>query len=136
MKRFIKNLLWSLIIILVLYFGAEIASRLRMYQETYFRPVPFIVFSVFFSIFVGIIIRIPRLMSDIKNKKRLRVDWFVLTTIGIPSLYIAISPLLLFFKVPLIIQTFTINIISSGFTITTIAGVIFGYIILDCLEEK
>ncbi|MEW9501706.1 hypothetical protein [Jeotgalibacillus marinus] len=137
MKRFIKYLICSLIVILVLYFGSEIYLRLEEYRRSNFELRPLMLFIVLFPILVGMMIRFPQLVTDIRLKKGWSIDWVKLSAIGIPSLYIALSPLLLILNVPIIHQV-RISFLMSGFleTVTTIAGVIFGYVLLDSLKEK
>lgn len=136
MKRFSKYLIWSLIIIFILFLGSEIESRLEEYSAKYYKVLPYMAFTLLFPILVGMIFRLPQFVTDIILKKRWSVDWVKLSAIGIPSLYIAASPLLFFLNVPIINQHFASKMISSGFTMTTIAGVIFGYIILESLKGK
>ncbi|MDR7001143.1 hypothetical protein [Neobacillus niacini] len=135
MKRFLSYLVWLLFIMIILYLGAEIESRLRAYQEQYYRPFPYIVFSGLFPIFVGLLIRTPQLVGDLIKKKRLSVDWALLTAIGIPSFIIATIPLSFIVHIPYLyfiwFKTF-----GSSLTVNTIAGVIFGYVFLYSFKEK
>ncbi|MGE6256768.1 hypothetical protein ACQKCU_02485 [Heyndrickxia sporothermodurans] len=136
MKRLCIYLTGSVVLIILLYIGAEIQLALKAYFEKYFKLMPQVTFTVFFPILIGIIIRFPQLVKEIKIKKRWSIDWIKLTAIGIPSLYIALLPLLYFSNIPFYNQIFALTMVSSGSMQTAIAGVIFGYIILDSLKEK
>ncbi|MDF2700927.1 MAG: hypothetical protein K0Q49_2491 [Haloplasmataceae bacterium] len=133
-KRFIRYFIWTLVIILLLYLGTEIQLRLIDYQAQYFNAVPLITFNVFFPIFMGIIIRLPQLLSEKIHKKQLQVDWVKLSVIGIPSLCVALSPFLILLNTPLFIRLFVIQLISSDFSLTSLAGFISVYLILDSLK--
>jgi hypothetical protein len=81
------------------------------------------------------IIRFPQLVTDVINKKQLSVDWAKLLGIGIPTIYIALSPLTLFINVP-ILNHWNYQIFSLNLVMTSLAGGIFGYVFLDCLKQK
>lgn len=136
MKRLIMYLLGSIIIISVLYIGTEMQLWLKGYSDEDFNFIPQIVFSVFFPIVVGMLLRIPQLVKEIKLKKRWSIDWIKLIAIGIPSLYIAALPLSIFIRLPIYHPMFLLKMITSGTIATTIAGVICGYILFDSLKEK
>lgn len=129
-------LLGSIIIISVLYIGTEMQLWLKGYSDEDFNFIPQIVFSVFFPIVVGMLLRIPQLVKEIKLKKRWSIDWIKLIAIGIPSLYLAALPLSIFIRLPIYHPMFFLKMITSGTIATTIAGVICGYILFDSLKEK
>lgn len=72
-KSFIRYFIWKLVIILLLYLGTEIQLRLKDYQAQYFKVVPLMAFNVFFPIFMGIIIRLPQLLSDKIHKNNCKL---------------------------------------------------------------
>lgn len=110
---------------------------LTNYTSTYYDPLPYLVFSALFPIFVGMIIRLPRLMTDILNKKKWSVNWGKLLGIGIPLAYTSLSPILFFINVPSkLANQWNHQIFSLNLSMTSIAGVIFGYILLDCLMQN
>lgn len=134
MQRWLKNLIWSFILILIFYAGSAIQTELQEYQNIYYRVMPNLVFSVLFPIFVGIMLRLPKLVTEIQEKKRWLIDWVKLIFIGIPTLFIAIGPFATWYFVPLFLKEFWY--VGSTPTIMAIAGVIFGYLLLDSLKEK
>ena len=84
---------------------------------------------------MGMLLRLPKLIIEIKDKKRWSIDWVKVLVIGIPSIYIAMIRLLLLFME--IICYFSIEVMLLGdFTFTYIAGVIFGYVLLDSLKSN
>lgn len=135
MKRFLFIFLSTVIVGGVFYMGMDYQMRLRERSAIVFDIKPFIIFASIFSIFMGMLLRLPKLIIEIKDKKRWSIDWVKVLVIGIPSIYIAMIPLmaivygknLLFFNEVMLL---------GDFTFTYIAGVIFGYVLLDSLKSN
>ena len=119
-----------------MYVGSEISLWLKKYQATYLRSTPYVIFTVLFSILTGMLFRLPKLVIEIRNKKRWTIDWVKLCVISIPALYFALIPILFILNIPLVPLTLITKILSSGLTSSTIAGIVFGYSFLDSLKEK
>jgi hypothetical protein len=135
MKRFISYFLWSLLIISILFLGAEVQSRLRAYSQMHYKMTFYIIFIWLFPIVVGMLIRLPLLITDIINNKKWKADWIKLIAIGLPFLYIASVPLV-YLKVPILYPDLVVRIFYNDIMVTKIPGVILGYIILDSLKKK
>lgn len=135
MKRFLFIFLSTVIVGGVFYMGMDYQMRLRERSAIVFDIKPFIIFASIFSIFMGMLLRLPKLIIEIKDKKRWSIDWVKVLVIGIPSIYIAMIRLLaiaygknlLFFNEVMLL---------GDFTFTYIAGVIFGYVLLDSLKSN
>lgn len=135
MKRFLFIFLSTVIVGGVFYMGMDYQMRLRERSAIVFNIKPFIIFTSIFSIFMGMLLRLPKLIIEIKDKKRWSIDWVKVLVIGIPSIYIAMIRLLaivygknlLFFNEVMLL---------GDFTFTYIAGVIFGYVLLDSLKSN
>lgn len=135
MKRFLFIFFSTAVIGFVFYFGMDYQMRLREKSAIIFDIKPYISFASFFSIVIGMLLRLPKLILEIRDKQRWSFDWMKVIVIGIPSLYIAMIPLfalvygmnLWFSKVVMLL---------GDITFTTIAGVIFGYVLLDSLNSK
>ena len=134
MKRFLYIFFSTVVIGIILYAGMDYQMRLREKTAITFNMQPFIIFASIFPIFIGLLLRLPKLIIEIRDKKKWSLDWVKVITIGTPSLYIAMIPLLviafgmnLFFA-----QAF---MLLGDFTFSSIAGVIFGYVLLDSLKS-
>lgn len=136
MKRFIYFLVWAVIILVIMYVSFEISLRLKEYQATYFKPMPYVIFSVVFSLLMGMLFRLPQLVIEIRNKKRWSIDWVKLFVISIPALYFAIIPIFFIANIPLVPLILVTKMFDSGLTTSTIAGIVFGYSFLDSVKEK
>lgn len=109
--------------------------ELREKSAIIFDMKPYITFASIFPIFIGLLLRLPKLIIEINDKKRWSFDWMKVIVIGIPSLYIAIIPLLAIVIGPnwLFTKTF---LLLGDMSFTAIAGVIFGYVLLDSLKSN
>ncbi|MGM0865205.1 MAG: hypothetical protein ACQEWF_11075 [Bacillota bacterium] len=101
-----------------------------------FDLLPFLIFASIFPIVIGLFLRLPKLIIEIKEKKQWSFDWIKISAIGIPSLYIAMIPILS------LTTNFGMNllfakelILLGDTTMTTTAGIISGYVILDSLKK-
>jgi hypothetical protein len=135
MKRFLFIFFSTAVIGFVFYFGMDYQMRLREKSAIIFDIKPYISFASFFSIFIGMLLRLPKLILEIRDKQRWSFDWMKVIVIGIPSLYIAMIPL---FALVYGMNLWFSNVVMllGDITFTTIAGVIFGYVLLDSLNSK
>ena len=135
MKRFLFIFFSTAVIGFVFYFGMDYQMRLREKSAIIFDIKPYISFASFFSIFIGMLLRLPKLILEIREKQRWSFDWMKFIVIGIPSLYIAMIPL---FAIVYGMNLWFSNVVMllGDITFTTIAGVIFGYVLLDSLNSK
>ncbi len=118
----------------ILYLGMGYQVRLREESATTYNLMPFILFATIFPIFIGFLLRLPKLIIEIKEKKQWSFDWIKVAAIGIPSLYLAMIPILaIYFGMNLL---FAKEFMLLGdTTFTSIAGVVFGYVLLDSLKK-
>jgi hypothetical protein len=135
MKRFLFIFFSTAVIGFVFYFGMDYQMRLREKSAIIFDIKPYISFASFFSIFIGMLLRLPKLILEIRDKQRWSFDWMKVIVIGIPSLYITMIPL---FALVYGMNLWFSNVVMllGDITFTTIAGVIFGYVLLDSLNSK
>ena len=135
MKRFLFIFFSTAVIGFVFYFGMDYQMRLREKSAIIFDIKPYISFASFFSIVIGMLLRLPKLILEIRDKQRWSFDWMKIIVIGIPSLYIAMIPL---FALVYGMNLWFSNVVMllGDITFTTIAGVIFGYVLLDSLKSK
>lgn len=135
MKRFLFIFFSTVVIGIIFYLGMDYQVRLREKSAITFNLKPYIIFVSIFPVIIGLLLRLPKLFIEIKDKKKWSFDWVKVITIGIPSLYIAMIPLLamaygtnlLFLKM---------FMLSGDTAFTAIAGLIFGYVLLDSLKSE
>src|SRR5690625_798770 len=96
-----------------------------------FRMLPVVLFTVIFPIVLGVLLRLPQLIIEIKENKKWIFDLPKFMAIGLPTLLI----LLYYIISGLGMVVAGHFILISVSTIATVAGIIFGYSLLDCLKE-
>lgn len=135
MKRFLFIFLSTVVIGTIFYFGMNYQMRLREQSAIKFDLKPYITFVSIFPVFIGMLFRLPKLIIEIKDKKKWSMDWVKALTIGIPSLYVAMIPLLaIYFGTNLLFSNAVMFL--GDMTFTSIAGLVFGYVLLDSLKSN
>lgn len=127
-------LISTLVVGLLLYLGMEYQMKLRNEMAVTFNSEPVFIYSTIFPILIGMLFRLPKLILEIKDKKRWSFDWMKAVIIGLPSLYIGIVPILAFyFPGNMLFPQFELLLGHTYFT--SIAGIVFGYVLLDSLKS-
>ncbi|WLR51722.1 hypothetical protein LC040_02110 [Bacillus tianshenii] len=137
MKRFLLYFSWTIVVGVVLYFGIRIQAELKEQFKTTFEIMPALIFSTVYPIIVGMLMGTMKLIQDIRAAKSWSIDWMKIVAIGLPSLYVTFIPLL-YFTIPyskyLLFATEIINL-GGGSLLSTISGIVFGYVFIDSLKE-
>lgn len=119
----------------IIYLGTKYQIRLEEEAKKNFELFPVVLFATIFPVVIGLLLRLPKFMIEIKQNKRLLFDWVKFIAIALPTLYILAMSILPYstlgedIKIPEIV-------ITGSPTIQTIAGVVFGYILLDSLRHN
>ena len=120
--------------VFIFYLGKDYKVRLLEETRTTFNIIPFIIFDTIFPIFIGFFLRLPKLIIEIKEKKQWSFDWIKVAAIGIPTLYIAMIPILtIYFGLDLLFARGFLMVGDT--TLTSTAGIVFGYVLLDSLKK-
>lgn len=134
-RRLIWYLIWTVGIGTAIYLGTKLQLQIERVGKNQFQLFPFMLFSVLFPIFIGLLLRLPKLIIEIKEKKPWTFDWMKFVFVALPCLYVVVMSILPFSplgqgKIP-VIQVFFLN----GSEIISIAGMILGYEVLDGLKK-
>ncbi|MHA6261370.1 hypothetical protein ACXYMX_16020 [Sporosarcina sp. CAU 1771] len=138
MKRFYTYFGWTIGLGFIIYLGANIQFMMKQkFVRGTFDSTPFIfIFPFIFPIVVGALLRLPKLLVEIKQNKQWDFDWVKFIGIGLPSFCIILLCYSPFIPISNRFTLFLPNLIFQGdSTILTIAGVVFGYILLDSLKK-
>ncbi len=136
MKRFLYYVTCTVVIGIMLYMGTKYQIHLKEESTQTFELMPFIIFTALFPIVIGMLLRLPKLMIEIKEKKTWTFDWIKIVAIGLPSLYVALIPIFAFSSFGSNFPLANNIVLFGDKAITTIAGLIFGYVLLDSLKEE
>ena len=95
----------------------------------------FILFSSIFPILIGILLRLPKLINEIKKNSQLVFDLAKFFAIGLPSLCILSMYILIYYLPKSILSCIPQEIFLGNTTIQTRAGIVFGFILLDSVKK-
>ncbi|MCG7346290.1 hypothetical protein MHZ92_19460 [Sporosarcina sp. ACRSL] len=134
MKRFSFYFVSTVVIGYILYLAVGYQERLRLEAAETFNYLAFITPLTVFPICFGLLLRTPKLVLEMKEKKQWSFDWIKFVAIGIPSLYITMLPMLqALFGVKLLFGR--VLLLGNPIAFTTIARIVFGYVLFDCLKK-
>ncbi|MFD2629986.1 hypothetical protein [Oceanobacillus kapialis] len=100
-----------------------------------FEIMPLVLFGILFPIVIGILLRIPKLIIEIKQHKQWTFDWVKFIAIAIPALFVIALSISPYLSIPLDYMKIPIIFMEGTPTIETVAGIVLGYTFLDCLKK-
>jgi hypothetical protein len=106
-----------------------------MTAQTTYHPIPMVVFYSIFPIVIGIYLALPNFFSKVRRQGTWKIDWSKLAILGTVSLLLALTPILYYLSP---IGQYALWLIqwiiefSQGYTI---AGVVFGYLLLSVPQK-
>ncbi len=140
MKRFMYYFVWVLFIGFICYLGSHYYMSLKSIAKETFDNKLFFIYSLIFPVIIGMLLKLPVLVKDIKQQKKWTFDWVKLLAIGTPTFFIVTSPVWIY-----LIWTYTsfgehsiftdLLRITSNTPFTTAAGIALGYCLLDILKR-
>ncbi|MDN7246903.1 hypothetical protein QWY16_09775 [Planococcus shenhongbingii] len=136
MKRFLYYFAWTIVLGFVLYFGMQLQEQLNEMAQQTFEPAALRVFIALFPVALGLLLRTPKFLLEAKENKSRKFDWPIFAAIGLPSLFLVLMSFLPF--MPFIIGWIAIPeiILIGGTTVPTVAGLVFGYVLLDSFNNR
>ena len=136
MKRLSYHLGWTIVIGFIIYAGARYQLLLQQKASANFTLMPIILYSFIFSIVIGILLfRLPGLINEIKRNKQWTFDWIKFVAVGLPSLFISLLYVFMIYLTEGILSFIPQAVYLMNPTIQLISGVVFGFILLDCLKK-
>lgn len=133
MRNFLKYFFWTVVIGLICFIGLRYQLELREEGSRNYYIIPSVIYATLFPILFGMLLRLPRLIREIKEKKEWTLNWVKLLTVGLPTLYITLVPLLALTFLGKYLP-FAMKIIQLD--VLTISGLIFGYLLLDSIKKQ
>lgn len=138
MKRFLYYFIWTLAIGFIVYIGTIIEGNISEAASVNYDVLPPLMFLAIFPVIIGLLLRLPRFLLERKERREPGFDWLKFLAVGLPSLYVVLMTFLPFTSLGegwLLIPTFMTTSGNSITTIATIAGLVFGYVLLDCFNK-
>ncbi|WP_342535790.1 hypothetical protein [Sporosarcina sp. FSL K6-3508] len=131
MKRFFYYFAWSIGIGLIIYLGMKWEFQLKETASMNFNILPVVLFSAIFPIVLGMLLRLPQLFIEIKESKKWSFDWTKFLAVALPALLIVVLYILSYLAIVPVVHFLLIG----GQTLVTVAGIIFGYTLLDSFKK-
>lgn len=142
MKRFFYYFIWSIAIAFIVYLGLQLQELLKERMQTTFNLIPYWLYVAIFPFVVGLLLRTPKFMLERKEKRIGGFDWSKFLGVGLPSLLVLVLSVIPFLPLPFENMPYPefYNQISlilfSSTTAQTIAGLVFGYTLLDSFKSE
>ncbi|ARK23500.1 hypothetical protein SporoP37_01505 [Sporosarcina sp. P37] len=135
MRKFFYYFGWTIVLGIIIYASAQYQMVLKQEYMKNYNPSSFVLFSAIFPILIGILLRLPKLIQEIKVSKQWTFNWAKFIGAGLPSLCILALPVF-------VLSPFGVNFLpllpelmyAGNSTIQTIAGLVFGFIFLDSVK--
>lgn len=135
MKRFLYYLGCTIVIGIIFYIGLKYQADLKQEAQMNYEMFPLLIFAVVSPIVIGMLLRIPKLILEIAGKKKWTFDWAKLVAVGLPALYVAVLPYVYYTEVGQHLPLAKEFAFIGSPPITTAAGIVFGYVLLDSLKK-
>ncbi len=140
MKRFLYYFIWTLVIGFVVYLGLQLQEQLVARSQMTFTLYPLRAYIILFPVIIGLLLRTPKFILETKEQKNNSFDWIKFVAVGLPALTILVLNFLPYLpSSESWVPAFNINInliLYSGTTLPTIAGLVFGYVLLGSFKNK
>lgn len=131
--QFVTNFLYAIFVGLIIWFGNFYQQRLSLMAGMMeLDPRVRLLYISFFPIAIGIFIALPQFISTIRRKSDIRFNWIKFVSIGLPTLYVSMLPLIYYsIGKPLPFAT----LLLQYSMLHTLSGVVFGYLLLTSFEK-
>ncbi|WP_134220401.1 hypothetical protein [Pelotomaculum sp. FP] len=134
-KRFIVYFLYILFVIYIVLIGSNYIIKLKNISAQIHTPYPSLIFIAVFPIIIGILLALPQFITNFKKDGTWSLDWIKLISIGVPSLYITLMPLLYFSPIEKLVS-YIFHAFNNSLIPQMVSGIILGYNTLVAFEKK
>jgi energy-converting hydrogenase Eha subunit A len=100
-----------------------------------FNLAPVIWFATIFPIIIGMLLRLPKLIIQMIERKSWTFDWVTVISIGIPALYIALLQYFPYSSLGMYMPFARNFIIIDNYVLTMTGGIVFGYVLLASIKK-
>ena len=141
MKRFFYYFIWSIAIAFVVYMGLQLQHLLGERAAAAFNPAPLWIYVAIFPVVIGLLLRTPKFLLERKESRIGGFDWGKFLAIGVPAFLVLVLSVLPLMPVsnPIFSDELYVQldlILYSSTTAQTIAGLVFGYTLLDSFKGE
>ncbi|KAA0564616.1 hypothetical protein F0342_10715 [Bacillus sp. CH30_1T] len=130
-KKIFYNAAFLITFIIVLYIGIRYKVKMENIGLDGGNSFSYTLFIIIFPILLGALLKFPNFLFSLLKTRVSKIDYTKLIIIGIPTLYISLSPLLI------INNIFIINIgILQDPLSQILSGIVFGSILIESFKFK
>ena len=133
-KQFISYVIYVIIIGYLLIRVDDFQRYLENLYSTTYNVKSLWVFMSIYPILVGILLALPHFISTLKHKGPRKYDWVLLLAVGLPALFIAFTPIISMLQLQFT-NKYCFFIMALHPNLITIAGIVFGYVLLSSLGK-
>lgn len=134
-NRFVAHFLHMVLAIYILILGVYWDTQLQMLVGQTYYPYPYIFYIVCFPFLLGVVLAMPKFIILLKSRGNWRFDWIKFTAMGIPTLFVAISPILYFSPIGEYIPQIRL-VITRSLIPQIVCAIIFSYQLLSSLYKQ
>ncbi|MEA4925323.1 MAG: hypothetical protein VB084_08440 [Syntrophomonadaceae bacterium] len=134
-KRFISYLIYVAAFGYLVIKADDYRQYLKLLYSTTFDTTALWLYMSIFPIIVGILLALPQFTRVFKQKGSWKVDWIVLLSAGLPSLCVAITPVI----GPADFAhnwKFIAFIVGFHPSLVTVAGILFGFVLVTAISKQ
>lgn len=135
MKRFLYYFIWTLAIGFILYLGMLLQQQIAETAQRTFNPLPRQAYIALFPVIIGLLIRTPKFILQMKNRGAWKFDWPLFAAVGLPAFYLVVMTFVPFLPIGEGWLRIPDIVLLGGTTVPTIAGVVLGYVVLAGFKD-
>lgn len=137
MKRSIAYLIYVTGLLFFVYYGVSYYEELRITAGREFNLLPPMIFSSIFSIIIGVYLALPGFINMLKTAGKVKVEWFRVLFVGIPTLLISTSGVLFYNLRPLALNLLLQRIYMEYSVMgTAFIGATCGYTLFSSITKN
>jgi len=137
MKKFIAYLIYTVGLLILIYYGSIYYEQARQAASQDFDQAPLLIFNSVYSVVVGMYIALPKLVNSLREPGSVQVNWLKILIIAIPMLVISASGVLLYnVKISALVNMFFWIFSKFNMTGLVLIGVVGGYTLLSSISKE
>jgi hypothetical protein len=135
LKVAIRYFLYSVGFFITIFIVLHVQRLLKEHTAETYNFIPYIIYAPLLYIIIGILLGLPTLLKENSKSGRWTFKLEKMVFVGVPSLYIALYPLI-YAKVRILMLPNYMSTVLLSSEIYLITALIFGYILITALEKK
>jgi hypothetical protein len=134
MKRFIGYFVYVAALGCFVIIADNFERHLKdLYQLSFDKTNIWLFFSMA-PVMLGFLLALPRLIKTFKKEGYWQVDWILLLSAGLPSLLVAITPIMCLVQ-SVLYSKYALFTFGLHPNLITLSGIIFGYVLLAAFKK-